>query len=250
MSIPIIQKTDDYSIFKYIGFNREKNKNHIDSLKKILQKENLLHLHPILLNEKMEVVDGQHRLEAAKELGLEIFYIVSNLSYDHILNSNLFQKRLSLNDVIKFFSLKDKLPDYILLQDYITILSLNPKSIVGLIFGNSSRHIFDFIKKGSFKFPSDMKLIEKLTNSFLKFVNFCKEKRVAPFSMFSTSNFTISYRNLILLSNFNEEIFFSKLELRWFDLKPQLNAKEWTRQLIGIYNWKNQNPIHVNDQCE
>lgn len=243
MEIPKIQTTSDYSIFKHVGFNREKNKNHIESLKKIITKENLLHLHPILVNNKMEVVDGQHRLEAAKELGLEIFYIQSDLSYDHILNSNLFQKKLSLEDVIKFYAIKDAKPHYIKFQEYIHLLELNPKSIIGLLFGTVSKPILDFIKSGKFEMPDSLEITDKLMLSFSRFKDFVKQKRITPFSMFSSSTFTISYRNLVLLSHFNEEIFFNKLEQRWFDLKPQLNSKEWTRQLIYIYNWKNQNPI-------
>src|SRR5215469_12497290 len=112
MEIPVILKTSDLSIFKNVSFNRDKNKKHIQDVVKIIKKENLLHLHPILVNNEMEVIDGQHRLEAAKDLGLEIFYIKSNLSYDHILTSNLIQKNATLIDVIKFYAMKDAIQDY------------------------------------------------------------------------------------------------------------------------------------------
>ena len=36
---------------------------------------------PILVNEKMEVIDGQHRLQAQKELNLPTYYI-KNKGYD------------------------------------------------------------------------------------------------------------------------------------------------------------------------
>lgn len=243
MTAPIILSTKDYSIFKSVNFNREKNRRHIETLKKIILKENLLHLHPILLNEKMEVVDGQHRLEAAKELGLPVYYIRGEISYDHILNSNLFQKKMDLEDVIKFYSMKDKIPDYIRFKDYCECLEVSPKSFIGLIFGSISKEMIEFIKSGKFKLPSDQSLLERLVFSFLKLKDFVKEKRITPFSMFSSSNFTIAFRNLVFIQEFKEEVFFAKLEMRWFDLRPQLNSKEWTRALIGIYNWKNHTPI-------
>ena len=31
-------------------------------------------MRPIVVNKKMEVMDGQHRLMAAKQLGVEIYY--------------------------------------------------------------------------------------------------------------------------------------------------------------------------------
>jgi hypothetical protein len=247
MENPKIENTSDYSIFKQVNFNREKNLRHIKNLKAILLKENLLHLHPILVNEKMEVVDGQHRLEAAKELSLPIFYIKSDLSYDHILNSNLFQKKLSLKDVIKFYANKDKIDSYIQLFDYLKKIDVQPKCFFGLIFGGINREIIDFIKSGKFQFPDNRTTIDKLIASYSEFMGFVKSKRITPFSMFTTADFTIGYRNLVLSQGFNENVFLSKIEQRWFDLKPQLNSKEWTRQMIGIYNWKNHTPLQNND---
>lgn len=240
---PQIQRTKDYSIFKMVRFNREKNKRHIESVKKIIAKENLLHLHPILVNEYMEVIDGQHRLEAAKELGVEVFYIKDKISYDHILHSNLFQKKMSLEDVIKFYSLKDKLPDYVQFNDYLHLLKISPKAFIGLLFGVISPALLEFIKTGNFKMPSSLHTVEKLVSSLSRFMHFVNEKRITPKSMFSSSSFTIAFRNLVLLNAFSEDIFMNKLELRWFELNPQLNTKEWTKQLIAIYNWKNHNPI-------
>lgn len=112
-------------------------------------------------------------------------------------------------------------------------------------FTRLQRQFIELIKSGKFKFPSDITKIEKLIFSYMNFLSFCKQKRVTPLSMFTNSHFTIAYRNLVLLQQFNESVFMTKLEMRWFDLKPQLNSKEWTKQLINIYNWKNQNPIDV-----
>lgn len=243
METPQIQKTRDYDIFKSVSFNREKNKRHIESIKKIILKENLLHLHPILVNEKMEVVDGQHRLEAAKDLGLEIFYIQDKISYEHILNSNLFQKKLVLEDVVKFYALKDAIPSYIEFMEILGKTGLSPKSVIGLIFGVVSPPIMEFIKSGLFMMPNDKQQIEKIIYSYCKFKEFAVEKRVTPISMLTASSFTIAFRNLVLLAEYNETVFINKLAMRWFDLKPQINSKEWARLLISIYNWKNHNPI-------
>ncbi len=243
MEYPKIQSTKDYAIFKMVNFNRTKNKNHIQAVKSIIQKENLLHLHPIIINEQMEVIDGQHRLEAAKELGIDIFYIQDKVSYEHILNSNLFQKKMTLEDVVKFYAVKDKIPHYIEFKDYTELLNLSPKSLIGLLFGTVSIPMIGFIKSGKFQMPPKRSIVENLVFSFSKFKEFTHEKKITPFAMFSSSNFTVAFRNLILLKDYNENVFFSKLEQRWFDLKPQLNSKEWTRLLISVYNWKNHNPI-------
>jgi len=241
--IPNIQKTGDYTIFKILNFNRQKSKKHIEEIKRLVTNENLLHLHPILVNENMEVIDGQHRLEAAKALNLEIFYIQDKISYEHILTSNLYQQKLTLKDTIKFFAIKDAIPSYLFLYNCVQETSLSPKALIALFFSSNSKSIIEFIKSGKFEMPSNRELIQKLLDSLKKFLVFAVEKRIKPFSMFSSSLFSIGYRNLVLFSDFKEEIWFNKLEQRWFDLKPQLNSQEWTRQLLGIYNWKNQNPL-------
>ncbi len=244
MDTPLIEKTKDYHIFKALNFNREKSKRHVQKLKQIILKENLLHIHPIVVNHEMEIIDGQHRLQAAKELDLDVFYIKGNVSYGHVLTSNLAQNKASLQDVVKFYAEKDAMPSYIALNGLIKDLDISPKAIIALIFGVASNSIIEFIKSGKFDLPSNQPLMEKIVSSFKEFKEFAKQKRITPMSMFSSSNFTISYRNLILLSDFNGSIWLSKLEQRWFELKPQLNSKEWTKQLIGIYNWKNHYPLN------
>lgn len=69
-----VQKTTDYSLFKTIKGNREVTMGHILRLKRNIEKHNMLADQPILVNSKMEVIDGQHRLEAAKQLGVPIFW--------------------------------------------------------------------------------------------------------------------------------------------------------------------------------
>ena len=245
METPKILKTKDYSIFKTVNFNRDKNKKHIKSVIKIIRKENLLHLHPILVNNYMEVIDGQHRLEAAKELNLEVFYIQSDLSYEHILSSNLIQKNASLNDVIKFYAVKDAIPSYVFLHQSLLSLNLSAKGLIGLIFGSCMPALIEQIKEGRFQLPADPTIMNRFVELYKNFIEFVRSKRITPYSMFANSNFTIAFRNLILIHGFSEQTFMNKLDMRWFDLKPQMNSKEWTRQLVSIYNWKNQNPIEV-----
>lgn len=69
-----LQKTRDYSIFKILKGNRAINQQHVDALVKSM-KDNYVPI-PIHVNNKMEVIDGQHRLEAAKRLGIELYYTI------------------------------------------------------------------------------------------------------------------------------------------------------------------------------
>ena len=49
---------------------------------------------PIVVNEKMEIIDGQGRFEVCKEKGLPIYYNIVNIheyGYDQLDNRNLRQ---------------------------------------------------------------------------------------------------------------------------------------------------------------
>ena len=89
MVINHVLQTNDYAVFKHIEGNRVINKLHVNRLKQSFQKEYLLS--PIIVNQEMQIIDGQHRFEAAKDLGLPIRYFICNdygLTQVQILNAN------------------------------------------------------------------------------------------------------------------------------------------------------------------
>jgi hypothetical protein len=101
-----MKSTIDYSIFKEFLSNREIDQKHINKLVIAIQKRNLLSVNPIVVDNEMRIIDGQHRLEAAKILGVEIYYIMENISRKDIslLNSN--QKNWNAMDYINFYTVE------------------------------------------------------------------------------------------------------------------------------------------------
>jgi len=82
--------TNDYSLFKIIKGNRDVNKLHIKRLVDSFRDEYLLT--PLIVNQNYEIIDGQHRFHAAKELGLSINFIICNdysLKQVQLLNTNM-----------------------------------------------------------------------------------------------------------------------------------------------------------------
>lgn len=102
-----ILKTKDYAQFKSILSNREVNKQHVKKLADSLKKKNLLWAKPPLVNERNQVIDGQHRLEACQLAGIDFYYIQAeglNKEDMAILNTN--QKNWSALDFINFYALE------------------------------------------------------------------------------------------------------------------------------------------------
>lgn len=238
-----IEKTKEYDKFKLLKGNRPLDRYHLKKLKESIEKDNRLNLHPIIVNENYEVIDGQHRLETAKQLGIDIFFIKSNtVCDDHLIICNVNQKSFDVENYIDFFAIKEKKEEYIQLRDMLKSSGLKPKALLTLILGTVSATILEFLKTGKFKFPANQEPLEVL-NFYFDFSAYVKDKRIKPFSIFTNHNFTRALRWIFKTSGFESEIFFKKLDLRWFDLKPQRTSEDWYSLLIGIYNFKNHNRI-------
>ena len=73
----IIYRTDNYKLFKKLQGNRQVPKSRVDKIKRSISNVGYVKS-PIIVNEKMEVIDGQGRLEALKQMQLPVDYIVVN----------------------------------------------------------------------------------------------------------------------------------------------------------------------------
>jgi hypothetical protein len=238
-----IQHTKNYEIFQKMEGNRHLDTKHLRKLRASIQRENQLAIHPIIVNKQMSVIDGQHRLEVAKELGLDIFYIKSeNVSDIHLIEGNVNQKSWEVENFIDYFAIKEKKSDYIKLKELIKLTSLKPKAILSLMIGAISPILLEFLKTGKFQFPSDIDP-KALVDFFLRFQDYANDKKLRPVSMFTNFNFTKALRWVYHTTNFSEDIFFKKLDLKWFELKPQRTAQDWYKLLINIYNYKNYDKI-------
>lgn len=98
-----IFSTKDYSVFKTLDGNRIVNPLHVKKLVKSMQEKDLSI--PIVVNEKFEVIDGQHRLSARTQLNLEVpFIICENYSLDDVHRANANHMKWSHLDFLKGYA--------------------------------------------------------------------------------------------------------------------------------------------------
>lgn len=98
--INVVNVTTDYSIFKFSKFNRNVilTKQYIDEAKNGF-------FSPIIVNENMVVIDGQHRLAASEKLGLPVEYIIKNgLDEKDIVRLNTVSRKWSITNFIEAFA--------------------------------------------------------------------------------------------------------------------------------------------------
>lgn len=111
-----IYKTDNYGMFKRLEGNRAvssiRKKRLNDSFDKVGQIPS-----PIVVNEKMEIIDGQGRFEVSKERNLPIYFTVINgLGDRECICMNTGTMNWTMRDYVDFYAEKG-LEDYKVLQE-------------------------------------------------------------------------------------------------------------------------------------
>lgn len=147
-----IRSTTDYSIFKTLRGNRDIYQPHVKRLRNSILKRNMLDINPIKVNDNMEVIDGQHRLEVAKELQIPIYYIVIDGDLQDTVQINANNRGWQMYDYLKSFVELGK-PDYVTLMEFAQehrISNAIAMRILSGRFGHTSELVRDF-KDGNWK---------------------------------------------------------------------------------------------------
>jgi hypothetical protein len=96
--------TTDLEMFKPMEHNRVKSKARIKEIAQSMEEEGLLKV-PIIVNRKKQIIDGQHRFEAAKLAGKGLYYITANKYGEN--------EMMSINKTMKNWSKNDYLSHYV-----------------------------------------------------------------------------------------------------------------------------------------
>lgn len=100
-----IYSTTDYSMFGGVIGNRKVDVGHVNELMRSIIKKDLLASNPIEITKDFRIIDGQHRLEAARAFEKPIYFTISEAT-------SLEDIQL-LNTHTKLWSSKDYLDSYI-----------------------------------------------------------------------------------------------------------------------------------------
>lgn len=112
-----VLKTNDLFIFKSINGNRTVNPMHVKRLSDSIKQHGML-CNPIIVNQNYEVIDGQHRLEAARQADSSVYYIVVD-GYDlnEVQTLNLNQKNWTKKDYMDGYA-KMGIESYVKLKKF------------------------------------------------------------------------------------------------------------------------------------
>lgn len=231
MNLPVneVFKTDDLDMFKFTKFNRN-----VLFTDEMLEQAKEGFISPIIVNEYMVVIDGQHRLEHAKKAGVPIEYIVKpGLTEHDIVRMNTTQRPWSLLNFIESYANQGS-------EQYVALLNLINKKYagtsvvisVGRNSTGSSKGLTDLVKSGNFKFVN----FEQTLN-FLKYYERFRKETNTP----KKTKVALAIYALYRLKGFDEDRLIRKVLQKKFDDDLRVKGYDLTealREFIDKYNDK------------
>lgn len=229
-SVNTVQKTNDYNKFKTKQGNRDLNQLHLKRLKSSVIEMDLLHANPILVNEKFEIIDGQHRFNVCVELSKPIYYIVVKglgLREIQVLNANA--KNWKSEDYIDgYFSMG--IQEYCYLKSLLNTTQLGVSTLLG-IFANGSGNgdSLNDLRNGN------LKLSHKERG--LTILNWLKDWAIF-YDGYTRRSFILALAQLYNVKGYSHDKMMQKMKYQSAKLVHSDYTKTYVAMLEEIYNFK------------
>jgi hypothetical protein len=222
----VILQTKDYSMFKLLKHNRRIVEYHVqDLIKSFTDRPHLRPARPVLINDKHEIIDGQHRVKASERMGIEVFYmVVEGLTISDARLLNALQRTWSLLDYAESYASDGH-------AEYEKFLAMHEKykipamALVAYMSGRQDQGMRKQFKIGEFK-TTEQRLILDYLQKLEDFAPFLKGWNEERFAM---AAFTL-FRNDV----YDHKRMLTKLENAKIQRQP--SRLEYLRELENIYN--------------
>lgn len=164
-----IYEENDYTVFKKLKDNRKVTKGRVDKLVQSFSEKEIMN--PIVVNDKMEIIDGQGRFEAKKRLGTPIRYVIEpNADIEDCRRMNRFNSKWCFDDYVESYAEEGN-------ENYVRLMNLKDEmgvsySKVLIMSHKRGETTRDAVKAGTLKFSEQN--VEKARRVF-KAVNDIKD---------------------------------------------------------------------------
>jgi hypothetical protein len=227
-TVNTVLKTNDYSKFKSKDGNRSLNELHLKRLTESVRQNDLLHANPILVNDKYEIIDGQHRFNVCRQLGKSIHYIkVKGLGLQEIQILNANSKNWKIEDYIDGYCSMG-MSEYCYLKKLLNDTKLGVNSLLSM-YGTDDGENSIKLKNG------DLVLKNKTRGAIIL-------QWVKDWEYFYDGNNRRSFiRSLVFLYNikgYDHKKMMSKMKYQSAKLVHTEYTKTYLAMLEEIYNFK------------
>jgi len=241
-----VLQTNDYTKFKILKGNRFVNQLHVKRLKDSFSKDYLMS--PIIVNQYYEIIDGQHRFKAAKELDLPINYIIVNnysLKEVQILNTNMknWKKEdylktycdLGYPEYLKFRKFMRQYPDFgiasseAILTNHLSSGRNRKSPEYKSKTNKEGSYYVRYFEEGKLLIPDYQTSID----------NAEKIMMIKPyFPEFANRTFVAAMLGIFRIKEYNHAKFLKKLKSNPSALQPCRNVSQYKLLIEDIYNYR------------
>jgi hypothetical protein len=229
-----VHTTTDYFLFKSIDGNRNKNLLHINRLKKSMSEYYLFTI--IIVNEKYEIIDGQHRFDVIQELKLPLHYVICKgygLEEVHILNAN--SKTWNSDDYLEGYCNLGN-DNYKKYKEFKDTYGLGHRECMIILSGESDHSIVNTFYRGEFKIKNYNESCIIAEKILLIEQYYDGTKRRA---------FVFAMLKLFKNSNFEFTEFLQKLKCQPNSITDCLNINQYVSLIEEIYNYRRREKVNL-----
>ena len=228
-----LHETRDYSEFSYYKFNRPIDQKKVNRLAKSISQETNQLISPIVCDPEGRIIDGQHRLEALKRLGIPVHYVIRRLDGDiikYLINANNVVEKWKHIDFARLWAETGN-------QNYIDLLGvyeywekkLNRTIPFGrIVYSYTSTDPLTKFKEGQSVFLK--KQGDKIWNILFDLDKLYEDKMAFHFNNFRSLK-TLLRKNKI----FNSEHFIEQCQKKKFNTFS--TVKDTMESMISVYNY-------------
>ncbi len=235
----MINITEDYNKFKPFFLNRSLQKRNLEKIKHSIEKDNLLNLNPIIVTHDFEILDGQHRFEAARSLNVPIHYIqMPKTTLDDLVNILItFNFSLSKWGAFQFSELYCKLEksEYLKFKKFQENFDLDIHLALPLSkLKDKRRNINDIFRKGDFIFSDEDKVYEIMRNG-IEFLDVSRELLLIKSKKnFMTTQFFDAYAKAMDIKDYSQTKIIHQLKKYGLNLLESSKMSNYYIQLSTL----------------
>ena len=233
-------ETSDYGQFKILDGNRTINKSQVDGLVNSINEVGYQPI-PILVNEKMEVIDGQHRLRAVERLGIPIYFIIKpGAGADEVIQLNLRRGNWTVYDFIGFYANNGN-QNYIKLNEYaMRFQNVGITDIAMCLSGSKSRNIQRPLREGKYQMIETAETI-----GCLKFIADCTPalSRIQG----GCQQYVPILVGLYKMNLIDDDRMKAAIDLYSTTMSSAYNANDALTELQNVYNYRKRHNEYFRD---
>ena len=231
MTNTVITSTMNYGLFNLVDSNRKLKSGNVQKLMNSFKlTQGMSRTKPIIVDKKFNVIDGQHRLEACKRMGIPVHYVVTDEKITNIPLYNSYQEKWNLDDYTNFWAKNGN-------QNYINLLKI--KESVGFsanaclegmgIF--TGKEFYNNFKSGNFIFDIGVDLAIDQINYMVDLTYFVTGKKNI------NRKITRAVRFLSRAKDFDYSIFLSRIKRFPDRIHLCATTEGYIDMFIELYNY-------------